>query len=361
MRGGVLAELTGVDTRLDTREDRPDWETIRDYDGAAWLLQPYLQGKYRFTEKLSLNAGVHGIYYGLNDSYAIEPRASLNYAITPAQTLTFSYGLHHQQQPLPVYLYQERKPDGSYDHSNRELDFTRAHHFVLGYDWFFARDWRLKAEVYHQSISKAPVERTPSGFSVLNNGADFTFPEKAGLVNNGTGTNTGLELTVEKFFSKGFYVLTTASFFDAQYKGSDGIERNSTFNNRIVFNMLAGREWKIGREGRNAFTIDIRASQAGGRYFTPIDVHASGATNSEVLDETRYNTEQFKGYFRFDTRFGFRLNNTKRKVSHTFYLDIQNVTNNDNVFTQRYNRVLKQVGTVNQIGFFPDILYRVQF
>jgi len=361
MRGGILAELIGLDTWVRTREDKPDWETVRDYNDNAWLLQPYVQGKYRFTDKLSLNAGLHGIYYGMNDDAAIEPRASLSYAIAGNQTLTLSYGLHHQQQPLPVYLYQEKLPNGTYDQSNRDLDFTRAHHYVIGYDWFFARDWRLKAEAYHQSISHAPVERTPSGFSVLNSGADFTFPDKAGLVSTGTGSNTGIELTVEKFFSKGYYLLTTASIFDAKYKGSDGIERNSTFNNKAVVNVLAGKEWKMGRDGRNAFTIDIKFTQSGGRYYTPVDIAASNATGYEQLDESRYNDLQFSNYLRFDTRFGIRLNSAKRKLSHTFYLDIQNVTNRDNVFIQRYNRDRKAVGVVNQVGFFPDILYRLQF
>ena len=70
----------------------------------------------------------------------------------------------------------------------------------------------------------------PSGFSMLNAGGDFTFPEKAGLVNKGTGNNTGVELTVEKFLSKGYYLLTTGSLFNSNYKGSDGIKRNSTYN-----------------------------------------------------------------------------------------------------------------------------------
>lgn len=361
VRGGLLAEQIGLNTFLRTRESRPDWETIRDYDGRSWLLQPYVQGKYRFTERLSLNTGLHGMYYGLNNSSALEPRASLSYAVAGNQTVTFSYGLHHQQQPLPVYMYQQQRPDGSYDQSNRDLDFTRAHHYVVGYDWIFARDWRLKAEAYYQSISKAPVERNPSGFSVLNSGADFTFPEKAGLVNNGTGSNRGIELTVEKFFSRGFYLLSTASFFDAKYKGSDQIERNSTFNNRNVLNVLVGREWKMGHEGKNAFTIDIKCTRSGGRYYTPVDLARSIAAQSEVLDETKYNTEQLKGYFRLDTRFGFRLNNPRKKRSQTLYLDLQNVTNNENIFVQRYNQVLKRVGAVNQVGFFPDILYRLQF
>ena len=115
MRGGVLAELEGLDTYRYSREESPDWETTRDYDDNAILVQPYLQAKYRFTEKLSLNAGVHGIYYGLNETSNIEPRASLSYAIDNTKTISFSYGMHSQQQPLPVYLYQEPKPDGSFD------------------------------------------------------------------------------------------------------------------------------------------------------------------------------------------------------------------------------------------------------
>lgn len=361
IRGGVLAEIQGLDTYLEDRRNQPDWVVSREYDGNSLLLQPYLQGKYRFSDKLSLNAGVHGIYYSFNETSNIEPRASFSYAIDQTKTISLSYGLHSQQQALPVYLYQSKKPDGTYDQSNRDLGLTKAHHYILGYDWSFARDWRLKAELYHQSVYDAPVEQQPSGFSVLNTGADFTFPEKAGLVNNGTGTNTGVELTVEKFFSSGFYLLTTASIFDAKYKGSDGVERTSAFNNKVVINVLAGREWKIGRGGKNAFTVDLKVANAGGRYYTPVDVPASVAAGREILDESKYNAERLPSYFRADLRFGLRLNNAKRKISHTIFLDLQNVSNRENVFVQRYNQVLKRVGTLNQIGFFPDLMYRVQF
>jgi hypothetical protein len=272
-----------------------------------------------------------------------------------------SYGLHSQLQPAPVYLYQEKLPNGSYDQSNRDLGFTKAHHYILGYDWAFAKDWRLKAEAYYQHIFDAPVEKLASGFSILNSGADFTFPEKVGLVNNGTGSNRGVELTVEKFFSKGYYLLTTASLYDSKYKGSDGIERNSTFNNRSVLNVLAGKEFKMGSSGRNVFTVDIKMAYSGGRYYTPVDLAASERAGQEKFDERFYNSEQFPDYFRLDTRFGFRLNSSKRRLSQTIYLDLQNVTNRDNVFVRRYNQVQKQVGTVYQIGFFPDIMYKIQW
>lgn len=361
VRAGVLAEVIGYESNMQTRENRPDWETLRDFNGSSLLLQPYLQGKYRFTEKLSLNAGLHALYYDLNSTYNIEPRASLRYAFTPQQSLTLSYGFHGQQQPMPVYFYQELRPDGSYNQSNRELGLTKAHHYIIGYDWSFAPDWRVKVEAYYQDLFNVPVERTASGFSVLNSGSDFSFPDKTDLVNDGTGNNRGIELTLEKFFSKGYYLLGTASVFDARYKGSDGIERNSTFNNGTVFNVLAGREWKIGSGGRVAFTTDIKMTSAGGRYYTPVDLQQSIAENREVLDETRYNSERYSSYFRLDPRLGLRINSRKRRIAHTFYLDLQNITSNKNVFTQRFSRTTQRVGIVNQVGFMPDILYRIQF
>jgi hypothetical protein len=102
-------------------------------------------------------------------------------------------------------------------------------------------------------------------------------------------------------------------------------------------------------------------STIGGRYATPVDLAASIARGVEVLDETKYNSEQLSSYLRIDTKFGYRVNSKKRKLSQTLYLDLQNVTDRDNIFLRRYNPVYATTGNVNQIGFFPDILYRVQF
>ncbi len=132
--------------------------------------------------------------------------------------------MHGQLQPLPVYLF-EKQNGSSIDRSNCNLDFSKAHHFVLGYKNRFAADWRRKAEAYYQDLIDIPVEQISSGFPMLNAGSDFTFPEKAGLVNKGTGSNAGIELTIEKFLSNGDYLLTTGSVFNSKYKGSDGIER----------------------------------------------------------------------------------------------------------------------------------------
>jgi hypothetical protein len=360
-RAGLTGESFNLKSRVDDRDGKPEtaaFETLRDFDDNFLLLQAFGQARYKPSDKFTLIAGLHGMHFTFNDKNIIEPRASLTYQPNVKNTISFGYGLHGQLQPLPVYLYE--KPLGSsIDKGNRNLDFSKAHHFVLGYENRFAPDWRIKAEGYYQYLFDIPVEATRSGFSLSNAGSDFTFPEKAGLVNSGRGTNLGVELTVEKFLSGGFYLLGSASLFDSKYKGSDGVERNSAYNFGYVANVLSGREWKMG--SRTVLTVDLRFSTIGGRWSTPVDVDQSMAQRKEVLDETQYNSEQLDPYLRLDTKFGIRINSKKRKLSQTFYLDLQNVTNRENIFLRRYNPLYGTVGRVNQIGFFPDLLYRVQF
>lgn len=363
-RNGIIGEMFNTNSSVLSREGQSStaaFKVQQDYNGNSALLQAFSQFRYKPTSNLTMTGGLHGMYYNFNKKNAIEPRAGISYQVSTNQTLMMNYGLHSQLQPLPVYLFQQQLANGSIDQSNRQLGFTKAHHFVAGYEIRLKNDWRVKAEAYYQILFNVPVENTLSGFSMLNTGADFGFPDKAGLVNTGKGNNRGIELTIEKFLIKGFYILATGSVFNSTYKGSDRIERNTSFNYGYAGNVLAGKEWKVSKSGKNTFTFDMKLTTIGGRYVTPVNLAASVVAGKEVLDETRYNAEQLKGYFRLDTKFGFRINSSKRKVSQTFYLDLQNVTNHKNIFLRRYNAERQQTGEVNQIGFFPDLLYRIQF
>jgi hypothetical protein len=363
-RIGAAGEDLGLNIQVLDKTARPataPFDTVSNYRGTPFLLQYFGQFKYRFTERLSVIGGLHGTWFDLNNASALEPRLSFTYQLPASQSLSLSYGMHSQLQPLPIYFQTFDETDNIRDSSNRRLGLTRAQHLVLGYEWRFLPDWRLKAEGYYQYLYDVPVQSYPSGFSMLNAGADFGFPDKVGLVNKGTGTNKGVELTLERFLSHGYYVLFTTSLFDSKYKGSDGIQRNTAFNYKYVFNILAGREWRMGSSGADAFTFDLRLSTIGGRYATPVNVAASLAAGYEIDDTLHYNSERLSDYFRLDTKFGYRTNSKKRKFSQTFYLDLQNVTNRKNIFLLQYDQAKGNVVPVYQIRFFPDILYRVEF
>ncbi|MEL6143476.1 MAG: hypothetical protein AAFU67_17890 [Bacteroidota bacterium] len=107
--------------------------------------------------------------------------------------------------------------------------------------------------------------------------------------------------------------------------------------------------------------INARVTTAGGRYFSPVDLEASIAADTDIRDETRAFSERYDPYFRIDFKFGFQFNSPTKKFSQSIFIDLQNLTNRENVFQERYNRVTQRVNTLNQAGFFPDIQYRVQF
>lgn len=359
---GVIGELINLNLDYRDRNFTPYWKQVWDFNDYTQLYQAYALAKYNFNDKLTFNLGLHAQHLALNGSTSIEPRLGIKYQLNQKNTLSVGYGMHSQMQPTDVYFLRTLNADSTYSQSNKDLDFTRSQHFVIGYDLLPASDWRIKTELYYQLLNNVPVTQNPSSYSMLNAGAGF-FPNETGnLENTGSGTNYGAELTIEKFFSKGYYGLITGTLYQSKYKGSDGKERNTAFNGNYVYNILVGKEFKVGKEKRNAITFDIKMTQAGGRYYTPVDLVASQAARQEVVkgDEFAY-TERNPDFFRLDVKTGFTLNSKKHKLSQSVFFDIQNVTNNKNVFAQRYNTVTKTINTAYQIGFFPNFMYKIQF
>lgn len=330
--------------------------TLRNYKGSTALLRGFFQWQHKFTDNFLINAGLSNQFFVLNSSNAIEPRIGLKYSLSRKQSLSLGGGLHSQLQPIYIYFASETV-NGVRKETNRNLDFTRAAHAVIAYDNNFSQNFRLKTEVYYQYIYNAPVKDTASYFSALNLGADFNSPNVTHLVSKGTGTNYGLEITLEKFYSKGYYFLFTSSLFESKYRGSDNVERNTAFNGNYVFNLLAGKEFKI--KQKHTISIDARGTYAGGKRYTPINIPASIAAKNEVVDGTKAYSMQYPDYFRLDVKPGYRLNT--KKLTHEFSIDIQNVTRHLNVFQQSYDIKTETIKTDYQLKFFVIPQYRLLF
>lgn len=336
---------------------------VKSAKGYSALVEAYAMWKHKFTEQLTLNLGMHAQYFSLSGSFAPEPRASIKYQFRENQSISLGYGMHHQIQPLPTYynyevsLTSDRKP------TNLGMDFTQSNHVVLGYDLTFAKDFHLKAEAYFQYINNAPVERTPSSFSMLNAGADFATPNNTNLVNKGIGRNYGLEMTMEKFFTKGYYFLVTGSLFQSEYQGSDKVWRNTAFNGHYVVNGLAGYQYLFGgkknKAKRHAVAIDTKLTGAGGRFYTPIDPVASDAQNTAVYIDSKAYSLKYKDYFRWDLKVSYRL--SFRKITQELSIDLQNVANIKNIFRKVYNPRTNSLNNEYQQGIFVLPQYKILF
>mgnify|MGYP000950773166 CR=1 FL=1 len=331
------------------------WDTLGDGHGSYVLAQAYATWKHHFSETVSATVGLHAQYHDLSNDRSMEPRAGLSWKASARSEWTAAYGLHAQTQLAPVYFVTT--PDGR-PTTNRDLGFTRSHHFAIGHVQRFGRLWSLKTEAYYQHLFDVPIQRTSTTFSMLNAGADFAPPDEDGLVNKGLGRNYGLEITGERTFDKGLYALVTASLFRSEYRGGDGVWRSTVFNGGYVFNALAGKEFKVG-QGNNVIAADVKATWAGGRRYTPIDLATSLANGRTVYFEDRAFDAQYPDYFRADVKVMIRVQ--RKKSTHEFGIDLQNVSGNKNIYNQHFDERTQRIVTEYQIGFFPIPQYRILF
>lgn len=361
-----LYHMYFVDSIKNINEGTPGYLQFRtrwDASEYALLVQPYVQWKHRFTDKLTLNSGIHSQYFTLSQSLsAFEPRLGLNWNFRKNQSLSFGTGVHSQIQPSYMYFYAENRHNGKLTPHNKNMDFTKSNHFVIAYDKLLGENIRFKAETYYQYLYNIPVDQKPSSFSLVNTGAGFTrfFPDT--LVNSGTGENYGIEFTLEKFFSNKYFFLLTASVFESKYRGSDGIRRDTDFNGNYALNGLFTKEFTINKH--SGISLGTNITMAGGRRYGPVDEEASKIEREVVfIDETR-NSLQMRDYFRADLRINYRLN--RPKVTHEIALDLINIFNTKNILRLTYapneqNPEQSSIREEHQLGFLPLFYYKVDF
>ncbi len=330
---------------------------LRDFKGNTAMLQFFAHWQHKFSKKATLNSGLHFQQIQLNNSWALEPRLGFTYKYRPKHHFSVGTGLHSMTQPFQTYFDETEIERDIYFKSNEHLDFTRSAHLIGAYDWFITELVHLKAEAYYQYIFNAPVSNTQPTFSLLNAGADFGIPSVDSLVNDGIGRNYGMEFTLERFFQKGFYVLSTASFFVSEYQGQDEVWRGSAFNNNFMINALAGKEYNISQ--KVALTLDLKGTWAGGKRYTPIDLEQSRIEREAIYNDDQAFALQHPDYFRVDFKVGLRLNG--KRTTQEFAIDVRNITNRKNVFAQEYNLNSGEVDITYQMAILPVVFYRVTF
>ncbi|MCX6275656.1 MAG: TonB-dependent receptor [Bacteroidetes bacterium] len=351
-------DLKQIDFSIhDSIFDNPIFKRHADASGGSQLLQAFAVWQHRFSDKLSVNSGLHYQYFAYNSTYALEPRLGIKWEMKEGRSLSFGTGMHSQLQPMYTYFQQTLHPDFSVTLTNKNLGFTKSNHFVLAFDQLFSNNLRLKIETYYQQLYNIPVEMRPSTWSMQNEGADFGISAIDSLENKGTGKNYGAELTFEKFYSHGYYFLLTVSLYESKYKASDGIERNTAFNGNYTLNTLAGKEWTIKK--KNVLGLNFRIVTSGGKRYIPIDFAKSEASGETEYDYTQAYEQRQKDYFRTDIKISYRFNG--KKVTHELALDVDNVFNTKNIWQRYYDRSSNSIKTEYQAGRFPIPLYRILF
>ena len=333
-------------------------ETWINQKGETMTLQSFAQWNYRATEKLTFNAGLHYLLLAYNKTASLEPRASLKVDLNSKQSLSFGFGMHSQLQPIGVYFARNTRTDGTVYQPNKDLELTKALHYVLSYDRSLTDYLRLKLEGYYQLLYNVPVSTDINNtFSILNSEGGYTSDP---LANNGKGKNYGVELTFEQFLHHDFYFLLSSSVYDSKYKATNGKWFNTRFNGNFATTFTAGKEFKTGSGFKNRIIgVNIKTIYAGGLRNTPIDIDASKAKGETVYRDAEAFSLQAKDYFRTDVKFSLKRNRLKSTV--TWSVDIQNVSNAKNIFGDYFDPLTGTTKTSYQAPLIPILSYKVDF
>jgi hypothetical protein len=303
-------------------------QQIMDVQGNTVLLQPYFQMKWTASPTVTINAGLHSMFLTLNNTYSIEPRASV--ILKPGNgknKFSLSYGLHSRMVPIGSYFTQALDP-GSETLPNLELELIKSHHFIGAFTHNFSSILRLRAEAYYQYLFDVPVGVDESlNYWTLNDIQGYSTQE---LVSNGIGRNMGIDLIFQQSPSdKGIFFIATASLFNSQFKMSEESEDwfNTRYNSNFSGSFSFGKDWQL-QEG-NRLEVGFRAIYNGGMRITPL--RANTPTDNQYfppLDFARPFEDQIQAYFRPDARVAYRHN---KKTSWILALDIQNIIARRNI------------------------------
>jgi hypothetical protein len=314
------------------------------------LFEPYAQLRYRPSEKLTLNAGLHAVVLGLNNTYSVEPRASMRYQLTANQSLSLAYGKHSRVLPLGTYFYKNGTTT-----PNLDLPLLKSHQFVLAHELLLAKSMKIHTELYYQYHYDVAVNGT---FSVLNTIGGF--PNRT-LKAVGTGTNYGVDIALEKAFEDGLFFMVSSSIFKSTYTDEAKLSHSTTFDSRFSANAMFGKEWTL-RSGA-VLQAGGRLIYNGGQRLTPIQqgVTINRYALEAPLDDTKPFTDQVAPYFRPDARIALRKN--KKRAAYTLALDIQNVMNRKNIDALRreYNPDDNTWVYRPQSGLTPLLSFQIDF
>lgn len=306
----------------------------------------YGQYSQNFFNNIRINLGARLDYFnGIETKYYFNPRFSLTYLLSDLANLNLSIGQYSQS---PSYIWLAAIP------SNKSLKAVKVNQIVLGYERNLTEDIRLKLEGFSKIYSNYPTSLLRPYLVLANTGAGYTGTEDnfssfgfEPLVSEGKGKVNGLELSIQKKASEiPHYGIISVTYSKARFTALDGIERDGSYDQRLIINATGGYIFN------ESWEASLRFKFATGNPYTPFNIDG---TQSVVY----YNSRRFKSFHSLDVRVDKRWDFDRWNL--ITYLDIQNIYNNKNTNIIRWDYRKNKVAENNSIGILPSIGVSLEF
>jgi hypothetical protein len=351
---------------------QPARETIRAFESAL-----YLDNKITISDRLEANLGLRTIYYSTDafSSLSIEPRARLNFNMTPDQMVHLSYQRVTQNEQLlftagSIMINEVWVPAG------KDINPAKSDQVTLGWNGsFLSGGYTAELSAYYKTMNNLATYQ--EGYTNLM--GDTGWRRK--VVTGGVGRSAGLELLLRKQVGNwtGFVSYawsgTTRQFpqinkgleytFDFDRPHTASLNVSHKFNEKWSVNLLwvyqTGLPYTpvLGRQ----LTLDTEPDENGNFGYY------------EVLLYGERNSARMKDYHRLDI--GATLNTlTRRNRKAIWTFSVYNLYNRHNPYYYYYNtgsgvdfdmpQYMNEFRPLSlyQVSFFPiipSVSYKVFF
>lgn len=302
----------------------------------------YISDQWVPTEKLLFEIGVQYAGNDYTDEYFVNPRLAANLKFNDRVTFTSSGGRYNQTPEA------ENLIPGI---GNRELDAPSAIHFTLGTIVELKNLWSWSIEGYRKELMDLPVsldEDEPDG--------DQYYAAE------GEGKVSGAELLLKKGLERSWYGWASLSYSQSDRTNTrTGKNQSYAYDTPVVFNLVAS--YLIGEKWEAGFRYTLKSGEATTEILGVKENPDYPGRFLPVYGEPF--ADRLPNYSRLDLRFSRQLTFWSRDGS--FYIDIRNVLNKENVAARELDyTVMSETGELRikdstEMGIFGSIGVSVTF
>lgn len=314
----------------------------------------YVQHKTLLGDFISLTLGARADYFSYTNKFYLSPRLGLaTKPLWQGVNLTAGYGWHYQSPAYYILLW-----DSS---ANHNLASQCSEHYVIGLEKLLVDDTKLSVELYHKKVRNLLIPEhwtTPDPYDVSTKYLD-----------NGKSDSEGVEFLLQKKFTNNYTGVISYAYSNSQMRNPQDLSKKipTDFDYRHVFSISGTYQFEFYKKDwyqslpawfRNTIgglifsdvaNIGLRFRYLGGRPYTPkqwVSETRRWIDNSNLLNSARYPSYQ-RLDFRWDHKFIYK------NWSLSWYLEIQNLLNRENIWFYYYQNNERKVEAVKQFGFWP--------
>ena len=260
---------------------------------------------------------------GNNPLETASPRLSFAYSLSKKWDLTASVGRYFKLPPYTSLGFRDENDVLV----NIDAEYIQSNHYVLGTQFLPNDGLRLTLEGFFKTYANYPVSLV-NGISLANQGQEFGAIGNEPITSIGDGVTYGAEIFIQQKLVKNIFYVVSYTYVRSLFSGLVNDLIPSAWDAQHLLSGTLG--WKFGK--KKDWQLGLKYRFAGGVPYTPWDLQASqlnyAVLGNGVLDFEDVNGERLSNFQQLDFRLDKIVN--LKKLSFTFYIDIQNLLGFEN-------------------------------